>query len=76
MGLLGVFVTLRTPDVIKEIQETNERILPGLDNSIIARVRFFDDFVESTLAKGLEQLVILGAGYDTRACLNLVVKGW
>jgi methyltransferase (TIGR00027 family) len=55
------------PDKIKATREQYDRILPGVQNSIVARVRFFDDFVESTLAKGLEQLVILGAGYDTRA---------
>jgi methyltransferase (TIGR00027 family) len=40
---------------------------PGLHNSLSARVRYFDDFVKSFLEEGLEQLVILGAGYDTRA---------
>jgi methyltransferase (TIGR00027 family) len=33
----------------------------------MARVRYFDDFVEKSIEEGLEQLVILGAGYDTRA---------
>jgi methyltransferase (TIGR00027 family) len=41
--------------------------VPGLTNSTIARVRFFDDTVRQAVADGLEQLVILGAGYDTRA---------
>jgi methyltransferase (TIGR00027 family) len=44
-----------------------ERLFPGLGNSIRARVRYFDDFVERLCGEGLEQLVILGAGYDTRA---------
>lgn len=42
-------------------------LFPGLDNSIRARVRYFDDFVRRSLEGGMEQLVILGAGYDTRA---------
>jgi methyltransferase (TIGR00027 family) len=41
--------------------------VPGLTNSTIARVRFFDDLVRHAVANGLDQLVILGAGYDTRA---------
>jgi methyltransferase (TIGR00027 family) len=44
-----------------------ERLVPGAGNSVIARVRYFDDVVKSSLGDGLEQLVILGAGYDTRA---------
>jgi methyltransferase (TIGR00027 family) len=40
---------------------------PGLHNSLSARVRYFDDFVKKFIDEGLEQLVILGAGYDTRA---------
>lgn len=40
---------------------------PGVHNSLSARVRYFDDFVIRFVNDGLEQLVILGAGYDTRA---------
>jgi methyltransferase (TIGR00027 family) len=36
-------------------------------NSIVSRVRYFDDFLEKSLKEGLEQLIILGAGFDTRA---------
>ena len=42
-------------------------LLLGMGNSTRARVRYFDDFVKASIDKGLEQLVILGAGYDTRA---------
>jgi methyltransferase (TIGR00027 family) len=45
----------------------NERLVPGASNSIVARVRYFDDMVKSSISDGLEQLVILGAGYDNRA---------
>ena len=40
---------------------------PGVHNSLSARVRYFDDFVNKFIEEELEQLVILGAGYDTRA---------
>ncbi len=35
--------------------------------SIVARVRYFDDFVKKSVKDGFEQLVIFGAGFDTRA---------
>lgn len=34
---------------------------------LAARERFIDDFLKSCLEEGLEQVVILGAGFDTRA---------
>jgi hypothetical protein len=41
-----------------------------MQNSVSARVRYFDDFIMKHIDEGLEQLVILGAGYDTRATFN------
>jgi methyltransferase (TIGR00027 family) len=55
------------PDKYKAFISRNERLVPGASNSIVARVRYFDDVVKSSIGDGLEQLVILGAGYDTRA---------
>lgn len=57
----------KNPEKVKEMREHYERLFPGLGNSIRARVRYFDDFVKATVDDSLEQLVILGAGYDTRA---------
>lgn len=44
-----------------------ETHFPGVCNSILARTRFIDDRLEAAIAGGIQQLVILGAGYDTRA---------
>lgn len=55
------------PEEAKELIENTERFFPGLSSSIMARVKYFDDFVKKSIKDGLEQLVILGAGYDTRA---------
>lgn len=55
------------PEEAKKLIENTERLFPGLSSSIMARVRYFDDFVKKSVADGLKQLVILGAGYDTRA---------
>lgn len=56
----------KNPEEVKTMQEQRERFLPGLDNTTRARVRYFDDFLKRSIEEGLGQLVILGAGYDTR----------
>ncbi len=45
----------------------HEKILPGFYNSIIARVRFIDDYTQECINNNIQQIVLLGAGYDTRA---------
>jgi methyltransferase (TIGR00027 family) len=55
------------PEEAKKLVEQMEQLLPGLSSSIIARVRYFDDYLKTCLKNSIKQLVILGAGYDTRA---------
>ncbi len=43
-----------------------ERRGPGVMEFLIARDRYIDDFLQQSLDAGLEQLVILGAGLDSR----------
>jgi methyltransferase (TIGR00027 family) len=43
-----------------------ERVAPGLVGDVIGRVRYIDDYLETCTNDGLEQLVILGAGFDSR----------
>ena len=40
---------------------------PGVWEFLVARERYIDDYLEARLDEGLEQLVILGAGFDARA---------
>lgn len=42
-------------------------LVPGFHEFFLARTRYIDDFLSGQLAVGLEQLVILGAGFDSRA---------
>ena len=49
------------------LQRRNNRLLPGMLGALVARTRFIDDCLRSALDNGLQQLVILGAGYDSRA---------
>ena len=51
------------PDLFGIVRMYLDRISP----CILARVRYFDDVLKSSIDDGLEQLVILGAGYDMRA---------
>ncbi len=40
---------------------------PGVNGFLVARDRYIDDVLQNFLNEGLQQLVILGAGYDSRA---------
>ncbi len=40
---------------------------PGVEGYLVARTRCIDDYLQACLDNGIEQLVILGAGFDSRA---------
>lgn len=44
-----------------------ERLAPGATAFVIGRERYIDDFLEACLSEGFDQIVLLGAGFDTRA---------
>lgn len=46
---------------------SHQKKLPGLHNALVARMRHGDECVRQYVQEGGEQVVILGAGYDTRA---------
>lgn len=58
---------LRDPIKLKTFNEQVGPLARGVNNSMKVRSRYFDDFVNECINEGLKQLVILGAGYDTRA---------
>jgi len=43
------------------------KLAPGFHEHLISRTRFIDDLIEKSAKEGIEQYVILGAGYDSRA---------
>jgi len=55
------------PDHLDELTGYTDSHFPGLRNYVAARARHFDEVITLAAKTGLEQLVILGAGYDTRA---------
>lgn len=44
-----------------------QRRIPGALASGVARTRYIDDLLEQYLRKGVRQVILLGAGFDTRA---------
>jgi methyltransferase (TIGR00027 family) len=54
-GLRGLVLSLR------------ERRMPGSLGGILCRTRYIDDVLKRSLEVGIDQLVILGAGFDSRA---------
>ena len=44
-----------------------QKLVPGFHEHLISRTRFIDDLIKKNAASGVEQYVILGAGYDSRA---------
>jgi len=47
--------------------DVDERKNPGAIGFLVARCRYMDDYLQECLDKGIQQLVILGAGLDSRA---------
>jgi methyltransferase (TIGR00027 family) len=44
-----------------------EQMMPGVNGAIVARIKFIDEYLIDCVKKDFKQLVIIGAGYDTRA---------
>lgn len=40
---------------------------PGVRPAVVSRTRFIDEVISAWLAEGVEQLAVLGAGFDSRA---------
>ena len=62
------FVTrlTRVPVLRRVVQRIIQRRIPGAFSSAIARTRYIDDWLKQAFASGTRQLIILGAGFDTR----------
>ena len=45
----------------------SQKLAPGFHEHLIARTRFIDELIKRSATSGVEQYVILGAGYDSRA---------
>ena len=59
--MLMQFSSMRTYTI-----KQTDAIMQGIYGAQVCRTRFIDDAVQSVLSQGIEQLMILGAGFDTR----------
>ena len=55
------------PFARKIIQRKIHKRIPGAFSSGLARTKYIDDLLKSTIQSGVQQVIILGAGFDTRA---------
>jgi methyltransferase (TIGR00027 family) len=65
--LAAVAALARVPGIGAVVPWAIDRRIPGPRPSAVARTKVLDDAVEVALSRGTRQLVILGAGYDSRA---------
>jgi len=64
-GLLAT--ACRVPGVADLVARYIDSRWAGARSSAVARTRFIDDAITAALVRGIDQLVILGAGFDARA---------
>ena len=57
----------RHPWLGRFFRRLGESQFPGLGGAVLARTRYIDEHTKACLGNGIRQVVILGAGYDTRA---------
>jgi len=50
----------------RALRRWSEKVAPGIYEYVLARTAFLDERYARTLGDGTEQIVLLGAGYDTR----------
>src|SRR5215470_19826313 len=55
------------PGVAPFVGSYIDRRWPGVRSSVVARTRLIDDLIAVALEDDIEQVVILGAGFDSRA---------
>jgi methyltransferase (TIGR00027 family) len=67
-GPLGTVADLaRVPGLGRAVPALIDRRSPGSRLAVLVRTRFIDDALRDALADGLDQVVVLGAGFDSRA---------
>jgi len=66
--LYKFFVTImRLPGILTFLMNMIEKSTPGVVGGIICRTRYIDDLLINAIKEGIETVVNLGAGMDTRA---------
>lgn len=66
---LRLLVRAMSPKAIRErLLAAIDRRIPGIRGGILCRKRYIDESLADALTSGLDAVVILGAGMDTRGC--------
>lgn len=73
LALVAAFC--RIPAVSDLVSRFIDQRWAGARSSAVARTRLIDDMIAPAVDRGIEQLVILGAGFDSRAYRLDVLKG-
>src|SRR5262252_4629863 len=60
--VVGLFLS----DASRQAAERVSTRFPPVKDMVKTRTRYFDDMLEAQIARGVRQVVILGAGLDTR----------
>jgi methyltransferase (TIGR00027 family) len=63
----AVVKLLYFPGLRSVVLSWRERRMPGALGAILCRTRYIDDVLKRSVEEGIQQLVILGAGFDSRA---------
>jgi len=66
---------LRSRFVERGLVSLYDRLLPGAIGFILTRHRYFDDAIEEAVRGGARQVVLVGAGYDSRAFRQQALAG-
>lgn len=66
-GLKRAVKISRLPLIGRVISKIIQKKGPGALSSGIARTKYIDDLLQQTVCNGVKQIIILGAGFDTRA---------
>ncbi|MBM4445552.1 MAG: SAM-dependent methyltransferase [Chloroflexi bacterium] len=56
----------RSPLLTRFVVWLVEKLAPGVPGEVLSRTQYIDDCLKARIDDGIEQLVILGAGYDSR----------
>lgn len=65
----------RIPAVRRAMITASERSVPGSWASLLCRKRYADDQLRDALDAGIKQVVLLGAGFDTRSVRLVAPRG-
>lgn len=63
----GRYAMGRVPRLHPMVRRKAEETGPGTYGFMVARLHYMDEIIRQEAAKGLDHLVVLGAGFDTRA---------